>query len=127
MVFDDKLKRKLGMLCFLPGIFLLSIAVYYIILISPLANGPLEPGSVMRITARNYDIMFGLLTVFAVFSAAVLIYLLVILTRLKTLNSPNKIIWVLVLATFVPLSFALFWIFVINKAPRYVPTFDNID
>lgn len=127
MVFDDKEKKRLMMISFLPGILLVIDVIYYLIAISPVFRGFHEPGLVMNYTLHYYDTMLLLLGIYAVVAAVVLIYMLVLLTRLKNLNSGQKLIWLLILCAFVPASFVAFWAFVINKEPYYVPIHPSID
>ncbi len=127
MIFDGKMKNKLGMMFFLPGTLLFIIFIYYLFMLSPLTRGPIEPGSIMTYTLRYYNVMLVMLSIFGVISAGILIYALVVLTRLKNLTSGVKILWVLLLSVAVPVSLILFWIFVINKEPKYVAIYPNID
>lgn len=128
MIFDDKEKRRLMLINFLPMLLFLCSLVYYLAAISPVFSGyGTEPESVMTYTSQHYDTMLTMLAVFAVTAAAVLIYNIVMLARVKNLNSAHKVMWVVLLATFVPLSFILFWTFIINREPEFVPVFSSID
>lgn len=127
MVFDDKEKRRMMIISLVPVVLLVVAAIYYIIAISPVFTTVHEPGTVMTYTLRNYDIMLVLLGIYAVVAATVLIYTLVVLTRLKNLNSAHKLMWLFILCAFVPVSFIAFWAFVINREPYYVPIYPNID
>lgn len=127
MIFSDREKRWLMFLCFLPAVLLGIDTVYYLVAVSPVLSGYYEPGSIMNFTLRIYDIMLILIGVYAVAGAAVLIYLLIVLARLKNMNTATKLIWLLILCTFVPASFIAFWALVINKEPYYVPVYPSID
>lgn len=119
MVFDEKEKRKLGFISFLPAICFFITLVYYVILLLPLSRSGV-PNTSAAVTSHNYGTLLFMLAISAITSASVLIYDLVLLARLKNMNGAEKVIWILILATFVPLCFIAFWYFVINKEPKYV-------
>jgi hypothetical protein len=127
MIFSDREKKWLMFLCFLPAVLLAADTVYYLIAVSPVFSDNSEPGSIMNYTLRIYDIMLVLMSIYAITGAAVLIYLLVVLARLKNMNTSRKLIWLLILCTFVPASFIAFWALVINREPYYVPVYPAID
>lgn len=120
MVFDEKEKKKIGIISFIPAICFFICLVYYLILLIP----ALQPHDVnnlaVGITNQNYGTLFAMLAVSGVVSAGVLIYFIVLLAKLKNMNGPNKLLWIVVMATFVPVSFPFFWLYEIKREPRYV-------
>ena len=126
MVFDEKAKKKIGIICFIPAISFFITFVYYLILIWPIAHGYAEPSSVVGITARNYDTLLAMLAISSILAAGVLIYCLVILARLKNMNAPSKLIWIILLSTFAPVAAVLFWYFLIKREPKHVPIHPDI-
>lgn len=126
MVFDDREKRRLGWIFSIPPVAFLICFIYYMFVIRPVLINPAEPGAIMEYTLRNYTDMFVLLATAAVIAAAILIYAIVILARLKNLNAANKLIWLLFLSTFAPVSTFFFWYFLINKEPKFVPIHHDI-
>ena len=127
MIFDNRMKTKLGYLCALPRVSFLVCLVYYLTLLSPLRHGGFDPTAASGITSHNYDTLFIMLAIAGIIGAAVLIYCIVILARLKHLNEQTKVIWLLLLAAFVPVSIVFFWALVLNKEPKYVPVYPDID
>lgn len=125
MIIDEKYKRKMGVICFLPAIAFLIPVIYYLILLSPLIHGYHVAKSIVGITSRNYNAMFLLLAIASTISAAVLLYCIVHLVRIKTLNTPQKMLWILLLLA-VPVSFILFWYFEIKREPREMPVYPDI-
>lgn len=125
MVFDEQAKRRIGIINFLPAIAFLSALIYYLFLLSP-TFGRHEPGAASGITVENYGTLFAMLAVAGILSAGILIYNLVLLAKVKNMNAQDKIIWILLLATFVPIAFILFWAFVVRKEPKYVGTYPDI-
>jgi amino acid permease len=119
MVFDEKEKKRIGTISFIPAVCFFIALLYYLILIVPIDRADI-PNTVAGVTAHHYSTLFAMLAVSAIVSAGVLIYNLVMLARVKNMNAPEKLIWVLILATFVPLSFIAFWYFVVRKEPKYV-------
>lgn len=126
MVFDEKEKRKIGMLALLPNICFFLTLVYYLVLIMPLTRGYVIPASIVQLTHANYTTLFFMLAISGVVSACVLIYELVILARVKNMNGSAKALWIVFMATFVPISLLAFWYFVIRKEPKYVGTHPDI-
>jgi hypothetical protein len=126
MVFDDKQKKKIGIVSLIPNIALFICLVYYLFLIVPVAGFHTPPASAVGVTHAHYDTLFVMLAIYAIIAAGVLIYNLVMLARMKNMNAAEKAVWVLLLVGFVPLSFLVFWYFVVKKEPRYVGAYPDI-
>ena len=122
---EGKFKKTMGMICFIPAIAFFITLVYYLLLLYPLTQGHPEPKSAVGITSSHYDTLFVLLAVSSTISAAILIYCTVHLVRIKTLNTPQKMIWMLLLLA-VPVSFILFWYFQVRKEPDNMPMYSGI-
>jgi hypothetical protein len=120
MVLDAKAKNRMGIICFIPVLCFLTCFIYYLVLIMPLTAGHPAPGSIVSITSQNYDTLFLMLATSAIITAPVFIYCLVILARMKNMNSAIKLEWILFLSVLAPIASALFWIFIIRDAPKYV-------
>jgi hypothetical protein len=116
---SDRVKRRIGIACFIPAVSFFISLVYYLILLSPLMHGHPPPKSELNITVQHYSTLFTLLAISSVISAAVLIYCIVHLARREDVNTPTKMTWILVLVIFVPESFILFWYFVVRNEPEY--------
>jgi phosphoglycerol transferase MdoB-like AlkP superfamily enzyme len=126
MVFDDKTKKRMGLISIIPATCFFLTLMYYLGIMIP-ALQPHDTNFLAEgITHRYYDILFAMLAVSAVISASVLIYFLVTLARMKNMNAPSKMIWVLLLVTFVPIAFIAFWYFLIRREPRYVGIYPDI-
>jgi len=120
MVFDEKTKTRLGVLCFTPVVCFAICFIYYLILILPVALVHHAPASDVGILSRNYDTLFVMLATSAIITAPIFIYCLVILARIKTLNSAVKLEWILFLSVLAPIASAFFWVFLIKDAPKFV-------
>lgn len=120
MVLDAKTKKTMGVICFIPVICFIICFLYYFLLIMPLTVGHPEPGSIVSITSHNYDTLFFMLAASAIITAPVFIYCLVILARMKNMNSAVKLEWIIFLSVLAPIASALFWLFIIRDAPKYV-------
>ncbi|MCW3123438.1 MAG: hypothetical protein JWQ38_2930 [Flavipsychrobacter sp.] len=116
----------MGVICALPAFLFFICVVYYLFLLLPIARSPHPIYSIEGITSHHYDTLFIMLAVYACAGAAVLIYCMVHLLKIKTLNTQTKMLWVLVLVTFMPLSPVLFWIFQVKKEPRKMPVYTDI-
>lgn len=126
MVFDDREKRRVGIICFIPIICFMVCFVYYLALIIPLAYTPHAAGSIVGITSRNYTTLFLMLATSAIVTAPIFIYCLVLLVRMKHINGAHKIMWIVFLSTLAPIASALFWTFLVRKLPTYVSAHPDI-
>jgi len=125
MLADDKFKRRMKVICFLPAMAFLISIVYYIILLLPLTHGYHEPKSGVGIISRNYTTLFLLLAATSTISAGALIYCVIHVVRIRTLNAPQKMIWILLLLA-VPVSFIVFWYAQVKPEPRDLPMSPDI-
>ncbi len=123
---DDKFKRKMRIICYLPAFAFLIPVIYYGLLLMPLLHGHPEPKSAVGITSLHYNAMFFLLAIASTVSAVVLLCCVIHLVRIRTLNTPQKMIWMLLLLA-VPISFIIFWHRQINHEPRNMPVNPEID
>ena len=126
MILDDKAKARIGIICFIPIACFLGCLIYYVTLLMPLTIGHHAPASIVGITHIHYDTMFFLLAASAIFTAPVFIYCLVLLARLKTMNSEHKLLWFMFLCVMAPIASALFWLFHIKDAQKYTPIHTDI-
>ena len=126
MVFDDKTKTRMGIICFIPIVAFLICFVYYLILLMPLTDGQSIPGGAIGITSRNYDTLLLMLATSAIITAPIFIYCLVIIARFKHMNSADKVIWIVFLSILAPVASAFFWAFIILRMPKYVPIHPDI-
>ena len=126
LVFDDKAKRRMGIICFLPLLTFLATLGYYIYLLMPLASGHIEPAQVVEVTNMNYSTLLVMFVIMALVSTSVLIYCIVTIARVTNMTSLEKLKWVLILCIFVPITTMLFWIFVIRDEPEYVGRYPDI-
>jgi small neutral amino acid transporter SnatA (MarC family) len=127
MIFDDKMKSRLGIMCLIPAVCFLICLVYYIsLLISPREADRI--GSVVvNVTDRNYTTLFVMIAIAAISEAPVFIYCLIILAKMKNMNSERKIMWVLFLSLMAPIASAIFWLFLIKNADYRTPVYPDFD
>jgi hypothetical protein len=126
MIFDDKAKTRMGVICFIPIIAFLICFVFYLIILFPLPGGGQTSVGIVAITSRNYDTLFIMLATSAIITAPIFIYCLVILARFKHLNAADKTMWIVFLSVLAPVASALFWLIHIRRMPKYVPTYPDI-
>lgn len=119
MVLDSKTKKWMGIVCFVPVICFFICFVYYLALVIP-ETGNYRPYSLETITSQNYDTLFAMLATSAIITAPVFIYCLVVLARMKHMNAAIKLEWIIFLSVMAPVASALFWLFLIKDAPKYV-------
>ena len=126
MILDERKKIRMGMICFIPVLCFLSCFLYYLMLIMPLTQGHQAPASIVGITSAHYTTLFFMLAASAIITAPVFIYCLVVLARLKTLNSSHKLLWFVFLCVMAPIASALFWTFHIKDGNKYTPIHPDI-
>lgn len=127
MVIDDKMKTRLGIICFTPVVCFLACFIYYLALIVPITQGNHMPATDVGILSAHYDTLFVMLASSAIITAPIFIYCLVLLTRFKTINGAQKIEWIIFLSVMAPIASMFFWIFLIKGAPKYVRIHPNIE
>lgn len=126
MVLDTNTKRRMGIICFIPVVCFFACFVYYLMLVIPNTGGNFPAYSLETVTSQNYDTLFLMLASSAIITAPVFIYCLVILARMKNMNSAIKLEWIIFLSVLAPIASALFWLFIIKDAPKYVGIHPNI-
>ena len=126
MILDEKAKTRIGIICFIPVVCFLVCFIYYLILLLPLTEGHHAPASIVGITSTNYSTLLILLASSAIITAPVFIYCLVLLARIKTLNSEHKLLWFIFLCIMAPIASALFWLFHIKDAATHTPIYPDI-
>jgi hypothetical protein len=124
MVFDEKAKRKIGVICSIPLVSFLIVFISYSIILWPLTR-PHRLYAVEEMISRNYDALFTVLAAAAIITAPVFIYSLVILAKLKNLNAAHKVMWIVALSISAPISSFLFWYFLIKNQPEQVPIYPD--
>ena len=125
MIIDEKYKRKMAVVCFLPTVVFFISLVYYLILLSPLLHGHPEPKSVVAITREHYTTMFLQLAVASTISLVATIICIVHLIRIKTMTTGRKMEWVLLLIV-IPIFGIFFWVYEINRKPREMPVYPDV-
>ncbi len=125
---DQKAKRKFAWLCYLPNVAFLICGIYYLIAIWPLVRDQQlnDHIALATITARHYDILFVMMAISAIMGAVSLIYCLVHLARIKGMNGASKLMWIVVLCAFMPVSLLLFYYMELRREPRYMETYPDI-
>ncbi|MCD6011240.1 MAG: hypothetical protein K0Q79_1102 [Flavipsychrobacter sp.] len=126
MVLDTKTKNRMGIICFIPVMCFFLCFVYYLSLIIPNTGGNFPAYSLETVTSQNYDTLFFMLAASAIITAPVFIYCLVVLARMKNMNSAIKLEWIIFLSVMAPIASALFWLFIIKDAPKYVGVHPDI-
>lgn len=130
MHMDDKKKRMLGVLSFVPlATFLLFVG--YLISIS----GPLfgERGRYMlhhdvlsTIMSQHYSTLLILSGAAFITGMIMLIYYIVHLARLTHMSAGEKLAWMIFMVTFVGISFPVFWYNEVRHEPEHMPVYPDI-
>jgi len=126
MVLDEKAKKRMGIICFIPVVCFLLAFVYWLILVLPLTQGHQAPSTIVGLTSRNYDTFLFILAASAIITAPVFIYCLVVLARMKHLNEAHKLMWIVFLSVMAPIASAIFWTVHIKDSPKHVGIYPDI-
>ncbi len=126
MVLDAKTKKRMGVICFIPAISFLLCFIYYLALVVPATGGHAAAGTIVSVTSAHYDVLFIMLAAAAIITAPVFIYCLVILARIRSMNSAVKTEWIIFLSILAPVASVLFWLFIIREAPKYMGIYPDI-
>lgn len=128
IIMDDKAKRNMGILSLLPVFAWAVVLFYYLFALAPLISAKMTEAheEVVTVTYNHYDMLFMLSAIAAVISAIVLIYFIVHIARIKTMNGPTKAIWILAMSALVPIGFPIFWYMEIRNERREMPVHHNI-
>ncbi len=127
MLFDEKMKTRTGIICFLPIVSFSICLVYYLTLILVPSSQGVNTHTIITATSQNYGQLFTVLAISGFITAAVLIYCIVILARLKELKPGTKILWIVFLSVTAPLGIAIFWLLIIRYAAKATPVYNDID
>lgn len=127
MLFDEKMKTRTGIICFLPIVSFTICLVYYLTLILVPSSQGVNTHTIITATSQNYGQLFTVLAISGFITAAVLIYCIVILARLKELKPGPKILWIVFLSVTAPLGIAIFWLLIIRNAAKATPVYNDID
>ena len=126
-IMDERKKKRLGIYSFIPVVaFLLATAYHLFVFRDEVVDKDMEDHIELAThTADHFTsltIAYGLATAVGV---AVLLYFVVHLMRLKHVDPAVKVIWAVLLALLMPLSFPVFWYMMIRKEPRRVEVYPS--
>jgi len=126
---DNNMKRNIGILSFLP-LVAWSITVAYILIL----NRPLVDHRMMQdheLLVTNLSAHYGSIAIFLIITVLItagLIYFYAIhLARLKSLNTPTKMVWVIFMIVFGAFAFPVMWYLEIRKEPKNPPVFPSLE
>ncbi len=126
MIYMDTTKKKnIGIISFVPILaFILTFVYEYREVGRLLAVG--DHHAVMDEICGCYNNLLLMYTIAVVLTLAVLLYFIIHIAKIKSISAGNKIIWIVVLAAFMPLSFPIFWYMQIKTEPEMVDTKEDI-
>jgi len=125
----DARKRKMGIWSLIPAIAFLLWCAYILIV-----NGRLlenkeghEHEKVVTLISHNYAGSLVLFLLAFAIGLAVLIYFIMHLVRLKTMNGATKLAWMLFLTAFAPFSFPVFWWIELRQETPETPFYASLE
>lgn len=126
MIYMDATKKKnIGILSFVPILaFIVTFIYEYREVGRLLAVG--DHHAVMDEICGCYNNLVLMYSVAVVLTLAVLLYFIIHIAKVKAITSGNKILWIVVLAAFMPVSFPIFWYLQIKTEPEMVDTKEDM-
>lgn len=126
MIYMDATKKKnIGIISFVPILaFILTFIYEYREVGRLLAVG--DHHAVMNEICGCYNNLVLMYGIAVVLTLAVLLYFIIHVARIKSINAANKILWIVVLTAFMPVSFPIFWYLQIKTEPEMVDTKDDM-
>jgi len=128
IIMDDRLKRKMGIISYIPLAAFIICFIYYLFILRPVITAK-DLGNQIGLntqTSLHYNTVFILLAISGIISAIVLIYFIIHLARVKHISSAKKVQWIILLTAFVPITLPVFWHFEINKEPKVLTIYSYI-
>jgi hypothetical protein len=123
-----KERKSNAIISFLPLISFIIWGIYFLIVSrEEIAAGRFQDHiSVVTSIFQNWNGMLALFILSHLITAAVLIYYVVHLARLRNMHGGNKAVWMLFLFFFAPISIPFFWYSVIRNESDHVETYHSI-
>ena len=130
MHMDEKKKRTLGILSFVPLATFLLFAGYLFAIIYPyIQDGGIFSNNheaISTVMAEHYGTLLVLSGLAFVTGVAMLAYYLVHIARLTNMSAGAKIGWMLFLVVFMGIGFPIFWYNEIRTEPEHLPIHPDI-
>ena len=125
---DYRMKRRMGIISFLPLLSYMGWLLQYLFIMrSLIAKGIMEDHvSMSSLLTQNYNgTLFFFSLCFAI-TSAVLVYFVVHIARLATMNSGVKVGWIVFMTFLAPVAFPVFWYNEIRHEPEQLPLHPDI-
>jgi len=126
---DNNTKRNIGIASFLP-LVAWSITFAYVLIL----NRPLVDHRMMQdheLLVRNISAHFGSIAIFlgitVLITAGLIYYYAIHLAKLKNMNTPTKMVWVIFMIVFGALAFPALWFFEIRNESKDTPMFPSLE
>lgn len=127
-IMDKARKRKIGIYSLLPLLAFLVATIYHLVVFrKEIAHKDMEDHVALSTeTYLHFTPLAVLYGIAALITLAVLLYFIVHLIKLRTMNSGSKIFWAFILTMLAPLSFPLFWYTTIRREPRRLEVYPTV-
>lgn len=125
---DNKAKKRVGIISFLPFIAWCLPFTYFMIVNRPLIHTATfqDHEKVTTLVSQHFYPLLALLIVATLVTAGVIYYYVIHLARLKNMGPGAKIAWIIFLIAFGAVAFPVIWYFEIRREPVNVETYPDI-
>ena len=122
-------KRNTGIFSILPLIAFIITFIYESVLLGKLVSTRhiASHFAINSEISSHYSTLTMLYGISVVLTLVVLLYFVVHIALIKKMNAGRKIIWIVFLTAFMPVSFPFFWYMLIRREPLALETKPNIN
>lgn len=125
----ENLAKRYGMiLCFLPMILFAVWTIFFFTVVQEQVVTSSISNHFLWVTAmlENYTVLWITLALVCTITAAILVYFVVHIARLKNMPAGEKVLWIVLFPAFGSVAFILFWFMELRHEPDYVEVYPNI-
>lgn len=126
---ENHAKRYGVLLCFTPMLLFALWTVYFFALVQEEVVTSSIANHFLWVTAmiQNYTSLWISLALICTVTAAILVYLVVHVARLKHMPAGTKLFWIVLFPSFGAFAFILFWYMELRTEPGYVDVYPSIE
>lgn len=125
----ESTKKTLGIISWIPLVAFTIWSIYVIVVNKNLVEGKAlhMHEKVVEMIYHNYEgVLVGLIIATAI-AGAVLLYFIIHLARIRTMNGPTKMGWMVFMVVFGAFAFPYFWYSEIRNEPEDLPMYPSIE
>ena len=125
----DSSKKMMGIISFIPLIAIVLWGIYLMVINDRLVENKQmhQHDKVVTMIFNNYGGSFMLFMLAFLIGLAVLVYFVIHLKKVRTMNGSSKLAWLIFMAAFGPLAFPVYYFIEIRHEPDDVPMYATLE